>query len=382
MREGSLLDMNKQPISETHPDLANEAVGWDPTKISYGSKKRLKWKCDKGHIYEQTPNNRTAQGFGCSYCSGKRVLTGFNDLKTTHSMLANEAHGWDPTVISFGSHKNLDWKCSKGHVWNAKVLNRAINKSGCPVCDGKRIEQGFNDLLTTHPKLAAEANGWDPAQESFGSGKKKTWKCMLGHEWIATIGSRSDGRGCPVCSGRKTLPGFNDLATKFPNLAMEADGWDPTKVSPGNNRKFPWICKKGHSWSASPNQRTNLSSECPSCAVTGYDQNEKGFLYFLRHPEWLMFQIGITNYPKQRLTRHLSKGWELIEIRGPMDGLLAMQWESAILRMLSSKGADLSNKQIVGKFDGYSESWSISKFQVSSIKELMSLVEEAENFKK
>ncbi len=61
-----------------------------------------------------------------------------------------------------------------------------------------------------------------------------------------------------------------------------------------------------------------------------------------------------------------------------MDGQLAKQWERSILRMLKAKGADLSNDKIAGKFDGYSEAWSKSTFEVKSIKELMQLTEEFE----
>jgi hypothetical protein len=92
-----------------------------------------------------------------------------------------------------------------------------------------------------------------------------------------------------------------------------------------------------------------------------------------------MFQIGITNDPDVRVTKHTKSGWTLIEIRGQMDGHLTQQWETAILRMLKAKGADLSNDKIAGKFDGYSEAWSKSTFEVSSIKELIRLTEEFED---
>ena len=91
-----------------------------------------------------------------------------------------------------------------------------------------------------------------------------------------------------------------------------------------------------------------------------------------------MLQIGITNAPDDRLAKHKRKGWELVELRGPMDGHLTQQWETAILRMLKAKGADLSNSKIAGKFDGYSEAWSKPTFEVKSIKELMRLTEEFE----
>jgi predicted GIY-YIG superfamily endonuclease len=88
-----------------------------------------------------------------------------------------------------------------------------------------------------------------------------------------------------------------------------------------------------------------------------------------------MYQIGITNNLQRRLNEHGKNGWEPLEMRGPMDGHLAQQWERSILRMLRSKGADLSNAKIAGKFDGYSEAWSKSTFDVKSIKELMRLTE-------
>ena len=91
-----------------------------------------------------------------------------------------------------------------------------------------------------------------------------------------------------------------------------------------------------------------------------------------------MLQIGITNVPESRLGSHRKLGWEVLELRGPMDGHLTQQWETAILRMLKAKGADLSNDKIAGKFDGYSEAWSKSTFEVKSIKELMRLTEEFE----
>jgi hypothetical protein len=92
-----------------------------------------------------------------------------------------------------------------------------------------------------------------------------------------------------------------------------------------------------------------------------------------------MFQIGITNTPEDRLKDHSKLGWEVLEVRGPMDGHLTQQWETAILRMLKARGADLANSKIAGKFDGYSEAWSKGKFEAKSIRQLMDLTDEFEN---
>lgn len=42
-----------------------------------------------------------------------------------------------------------------------------------------------------------------------------------GHEWQAKIATRVAGSGCPVCAGRKIVPGENDLATMIPDVAAE-----------------------------------------------------------------------------------------------------------------------------------------------------------------
>ncbi len=500
----------KQPLSVSHPELAKEADGWDPSQVTAGTGKKLKWKCFLGHFWETTPAHRL-RGQGCPYCGNRKVLIGFNDLKTTHPSVAKEADGWDPESVTFGSHKIMNWKCSSGHQWKVAIEYRTRGGTNCPTCAGKKVESGFNDLASKHPKIALEAYGWDPKEVTPSSGKKLSWKCSNGHIYKANVYSRtsSDSSGCPICANREVLSGFNDLKTTHPEIAKEADGWDPSQVTAGqggkkykwrcpighryssyvysrvagvgcgvcsnhqittgvndlasthpqlakeaygwdpktvgaaSEKKFNWLCEKGHTFSTSiksrvaqntnclvcgnrqvligfndlatthptlalesfgwdPTTRTAESHSkvgwrcsenhqwdaminsrsrgrgCPSCATSGFDPNKDGFLYFLKHPNWEMFQIGISNDPDRRLAQHKKLGWETLELRGPMDGHLAQQWETAILRMLKARGADLSNAKIAGKFDGYSEAWSKSTFEAKSIKDLMWLTEEFE----
>ena len=249
---------------------------------------------------------------------------------------------------------------------------------GCPYCSGKKVLVGFNDLVTTHPELSKEVSGWDPTTVSAGSNKKVKWICEVGHKWDAVVASRSLAEsGCPYCAGNKVLVGFNDLVTTHPALAKELVDGDPKTISKGSGAKFTWKCNLGHTWKSTAHDRTG-GYGCPSCAKSGFDPNKDGYLYFISHSDWEMFQIGITNLPDDRLEDHRQLGWEILELRGPMDGHLTQQWETAILRMLKKKGADLSNEKIAGKFDGYSEAWTKATFTVGSIKELMRLTDEFE----
>ena len=75
-------------------------------------------------------------------------------------------------------------------------------------------------LSLTHPKLAKEAYGWEADTVTFGSSQRKKWKCSKDHIWKATVAVRAiGGNGCPYCSNRKVLKGFNDLVTTHPEIA-------------------------------------------------------------------------------------------------------------------------------------------------------------------
>ena len=198
-------------------------------------------------------------------------------LSVTHPELAAQADGWDPTTVTRGSNKKVNWRCLQGHSWQAQVNDRSKGK-GCPVCSGREVLAGFNDFATSNPELAAQADGWDPTTLTTFSGRKVRWKCEIGHTWNATADARSRGSGCAVCSGRKTQVGFNDLATINPELAAQADGWDPTTRTIGSNKIVSWRCGFGHQWKALISNRSK-GSGCPTCAISGFDPNKEGWLY-------------------------------------------------------------------------------------------------------
>lgn len=366
-------------LATTHPELAKEAFGWDPTTLTAGSsKKKVTWRCTKGHTWDAAPGTRTGnKPKGCPTCANRILQVGFNDLATTHPDLATEAFGWDPTTLVGGSDKIVEWKCLKGHVWKTPVSGRSSRKRGCPICSNLFVQKGYNDLASKYPNVALEADGWDPSTVVFGTEKKMPWKCALGHKWTVGVNKRTGiyATNCPFCSGRKLLKGFNDLATTFPDMAREAFGWDPSLVSSGSHTEKLWKCAEGHTWKSSPHGRKRGKVGCPSCSSSGYDPSIDAWLYFLEHEKWGLLQIGITNFPEQRLYRHKKNGWELIDIRGPMDGLLTRGWETSILQMLRAHGAHLAPTEAAGHFDGYTEAWIASSYPVRTLAELMNQVQ-------
>ena len=205
----------EKSISITNPKVAAE---WNyeknsnlkPEHVTSNSNKKVWWKCNKGHEWQATIDNRN-NGNGCPYCSGRYAVKGENDLQTVNPTLAKE---WNyeknnelaPIDVTPYSSKKVWWKCNKGHEWQA-TINHRNNGSGCPYCASRKVLKGFNDLQTVNPTLAREwnhekNNGLTPVDVMPNSHKKAWWKCKAGHEWQATIASRNSGRGCPIC--RKT----------------------------------------------------------------------------------------------------------------------------------------------------------------------------------
>ncbi len=276
-KSGSLADKNPGLATEWHP-TKNGALF--PTMVTPNTHDEVWWLGKCGHEWKTSVKMRNI-GHGCPYCCGRKVLSGFNDLATVNPDLAAEWHPdkngeLQPTDITIGSPVKVWWKCRKGHEWPAQIKSRSKG-NGCPICSGKAVLSGVNDLATRFPQLASE---WHPIKNSNvtpnsispGSHTKVWWLCANGHEWPASPNHRtSKTRNCPYCcSNPRVLPGVNDLASKYPNLAKE---WHPIKngsltpdsVTANSSKRVWWRCSKGHEWPCAVNHRAN-GSQCPICS--------------------------------------------------------------------------------------------------------------------
>lgn len=138
----------------------------------------------------------------------------------------------------------------------------------------EKLEPGINDLETTHPGVAAQWDknknpGLEPSTVLPGSGKHVWWLCTNGHSTEAEVRGRVKF-GCGICGNRELLSGFNDLQTRFPEIAKEWDfsnnkGLLPSQLMYGAKQSANWVCERSHSWSASIGSRTSNLLGCPYC---------------------------------------------------------------------------------------------------------------------
>ena len=99
-----------------------------PEQVTCGSNRKVWWKGKCGHEWEASIKNR-ARGAGCPYCSGNRILVGFNDLETTNPRVAAE---WSdsnlpltPQCVTANSNRKAWWTCRVcGNEWEALIPTR------------------------------------------------------------------------------------------------------------------------------------------------------------------------------------------------------------------------------------------------------------------
>jgi hypothetical protein len=276
------------------PDLIKE---WHQTKnnlnpfnISIKSSKKVWWMGMCGHEWEAAVYERSANDSKCPYCTNRKIDIS-NCLATKYPCLVSQWHPtkngkFTPYDIFSGSMKKFWWKCgdASDHEWEASPNDRTRKNGnrGCPCCCGRKVVLS-NCLATLSPEIAKQwhpiKNKLTPYQVSFSSHKKVWWLGICGHEWDATINTRTSGKNdCPYCRGLRVNM-TNSLAVIFPKIAAE---WHlkkngistPNDYSAHSGKLVWWQCNKGHEWSAKISYRTQNKGNGENCPICNESKGE------------------------------------------------------------------------------------------------------------
>lgn len=302
---GNLNNYNK-PLIEVSPVLSKEwneekNIDFDVNTILANSKERVWWKCDEGHEWESKVVSRVKRNSKCPYCIGRKAIVGENDVETLFPTLAKEFHPYKNGNLKLSSFKKSSakkvwWLCDKGHEWLSIINTRTMRGFGCPICSNQRIVAGLNDLKTLFPKIAAEISPTGNEEIDLNALPSKgtrqiIWLCTQGHQYKASIRKRTiRGDGCPYCSGKKAIPGKNDLGTLHPDVKKywnENENGSIENFTHASGKTVNWKCDNGHSWENTILKQVKYNS-CPYCdgrmLVKGV--NDIATLYPELIPEW------------------------------------------------------------------------------------------------
>lgn len=299
----------------------------DIKNIAKGSNKKLKWKCKNGHEWYAQPNSRIYNMSGCPMCANrgnrytrdkiknesKDLLSWCNANGEYGKVLQEEFIGSNDgqlkiNEVSYGSKKDILWKCKNGHLFNMSPNNRTNihSRYGCPICSGQRTVSGVNDLKTWCANnkefgqlLLQEWTGVTEDNQKVDMSKvnvgnktlRMRWVCKEGHEWVAPISNRTGKyrNCCPQCynihrseviTAAKLIPGINDLYSWCMNngnignvLYTEYTGIDDNvsihDINIHSHKKVIWKCKNNHIWDTSVRNRVFRGYSCPKCNTWG-----------------------------------------------------------------------------------------------------------------
>lgn len=146
-------------LQSQYPEIAAQ---WHPTRngdlkpcdFMSASNRKVWWLDEHGHEWLMPVSARTRKDKpqGCPYCSGNRVLIGYNDLATRNP---NAAKLWHPTRngdlepcdVTYGSARTVWWQCVEcGREWRAAVYSVSSGKSGCSHCSHSSVSRMENEL--------------------------------------------------------------------------------------------------------------------------------------------------------------------------------------------------------------------------------------------
>lgn len=151
---------------------------------------------------------------GCPICAGFEVREGVNDFATKVPELARYwdevKNGISVSKVYYNDRKEYWWICPNGHSFKRDPMHmgRSVGTStlGCPVCHGKDVREGVNDVFTVRPDLMKY---WDfskntelvPTEVTSQSNISAWWKCSkCGKSFLYRIDHMSRTNGlCEEC---------------------------------------------------------------------------------------------------------------------------------------------------------------------------------------
>ena len=123
-------------------------------------------------------------------------------------------------------------------------------------------------LSVANPEIAQEATTWDPSKISSLSEREMDWRCAKGHFFHEQVSKRvRNNLRCPFCSNRKLERGVNDLTVTHPEIAKDAEGWDPSYEVAETQMNRLWRCQEGHTYQRFVSARTGQGLGCLKCST-------------------------------------------------------------------------------------------------------------------
>ena len=272
-RENSFAALHPEVMDEF--SLDNEM---DPYTVTEKSRKNVKWICRNNpkHTWKTTFNARANGQGGCAICRDYNYAITFAELFPEYEKYYDKSKNNRPFhSLAAKSNDTVWWICDKGHSFLRSVcyLNVA-GKFRCPVCTGRTIVAGENDLMSEYPELYDiwdyAKNEADPTMLSPKANVKYNFTCSKGHSYATYLNTLIDHNfRCFVCDNVIVQEGVNSLLDTNFELCREISENEPRKSTEfikSSAYSMLWKCPEcSGEYHAEIREREVGDDSCPYC---------------------------------------------------------------------------------------------------------------------
>ena len=275
------------PKKVTPKDYMNKCKvqGYDlPIENYISAKVKIKHKCSKGHIYEQTPSSHL-RGKGCPKC--KNIKLSISKKRTPEEYYQEcKSKRLDLPIEKYkGNSIKIKHKCTRNHIYEQRPKDH-LKGQGCPKCSNN-----YSYTSEEYYSLCKE-NDLDLPTENYIDTKTKIKhmcsKC--GNIYEQTPNKHLiRGHGCPKCGRIKMIisrAGKNKKKTpqEYYN-ECKSKGLDlPIEKYINNSIKIKHKCSKGHIYKQEPASHLQ-NYGCPICNESHGEKYIRNYLdkYFIKY---------------------------------------------------------------------------------------------------
>jgi hypothetical protein len=188
--------MSKKLTIEEMKLLANNRGGKCLSSNYVNINSKLKWQCEKEHIWEATPASVAKSCRWCPECANDSRKLSIGEMK----LLAKKHAGECLSVKYINSYTKLRWQCEYDHEWEARP---GSIKQGqwCPQCASDKTKVTIEDMR----EIAKERKGNCLSKIYQDAHSKLKWECSEGHVWESKPNAVKNGRWCAKCAGKEKL---------------------------------------------------------------------------------------------------------------------------------------------------------------------------------
>ena len=179
----------------------------------------IKHRCKiHNKIYLQRPRKALECKCGCKECQGIKMRKAYDQRKTNNDFVKEMKDIWGNEIVPLEEYKGCYEKIKFLHnteiPHNFVTTPSAITSKrgrGCPVCAGKQVYVGYNDIATTNPYIASLfLNEGDMHKYTQHSNKKIDFKCdccgmPVGKKSICNV-VRDNSVKCVICNDGVSYP--------------------------------------------------------------------------------------------------------------------------------------------------------------------------------